>query len=247
MSVQITLDDSWSIGGRPHGGYLLREMVAPTLDERHPHPMAVSAHFLRSPNPGAAEVEVEVLRTGRRVSQHRARLVQGGQSCVEALVTTGTLHSGVEPYWSRSAPPAMPPLSECPRAPAEPVPGFRIGHLDHVEMRPDPTTDRFSRATPPPGRVAAWMQMADGPTTALDLLFLADALTPVPLAMGVPGWFPTVELTVLLRALPSPGYLIGEQTATHLADGWFDEDCSIWDSQGRLVCQARQLAGYRID
>jgi hypothetical protein len=30
-----------------------------------------------------------------------------------------------------------------------------------------------------------------------------------------------------------------------LEDGWLDETCDVWDSRGRLVCQARQLAGYR--
>jgi hypothetical protein len=88
--------------------------------------------------------------------------------------------------------------------------------------------------------------MAAGCTSPLDLLVLADALQPVPMDLGVPGWFPTVELTVLVRAVPAEGWLVGEQTATLLQDGWFDEDCTIWDSRGRLVCQARQLAGYRL-
>ena len=31
-----------------------------------------------------------------------------------------------------------------------------------------------------------------------------------------------------------------------LADGWLDEECELWDSNGRLVAQARQLAAYRV-
>jgi acyl-CoA thioesterase len=244
--VEITLDERWSIGGRPHGGYLLRETVRPALDSAHPHPLAVSAHYLRSPGPGAATVEVDTLRSGRRVSQHRARLVQDGQTYVEVLVTSGTLDQDADPYWTSSSPPLLPPVGECVRTPVEPVPGLRIGHLDFVEVRPDDRTNPFSGTTPPPGRVAAWLQLDAGPATPLDLLLLADALQPVPMGMGVPGWFPTVELTVLVRAVPAPGWLSGEQTATLLQDGWFDEDCRLWDSRGRLVCQARQLAGYRL-
>ena len=75
---------------------------------------------------------------------------------------------------------------------------------------------------------------------------LADALPPVTFDMGVPGWVPTVELTVLVRAVPAPGWLVAEQRAQLLQDGWLDEECSIWDSRERLVCQARQLAGYRL-
>jgi acyl-CoA thioesterase len=244
--VQITLDDRWSIGGKPHGGYLLRETVAPVLTAAHPHPLAVSAHFLRSPDPGPATVEVETLREGRRVSQHRARLLQGGQPCVEALVTSGTLDPDAEPFWSDTREPELPPAEDCLRTPAEPLPGFRVGHLDFVDVRTDPRTPPFSGTTATPGRVRARLQMAAGCTSPLDLLVLADALQPVPMDLGVPGWFPTVELTVLVRAVPAEGWLVGEQTATLLQDGWFDEDCTIWDSRGRLVCQARQLAGYRL-
>jgi hypothetical protein len=35
------------------------------------------------------------------------------------------------------------------------------------------------------------------------------------------------------------------QRARLLQDGWLDEECELWDSRGRLVAQARQLAGYR--
>lgn len=244
--MEITLDERWSIGGKPHGGYLLRETVGPALDDAHPHPLVVSAHYLRSPEPGAASVEVETLRSGRRVSQHRARLVQDGQTCVEALVTSGTLDPFAEPHWTSSTPPSMPDVNDCPRTPVEPVPGFRIGHLEFVEIRPDPGTSPFSGATPPPGRVAAWLTMDSGPASPLDLLLLADALQPVPIGMGMPGWFPTVELTVVVRAVPAAGWLIGEQTTSLMQDTWFDEDCNLWDSRGRLVCQARQLAGYRL-
>ena len=38
------------------------------------------------------------------------------------------------------------------------------------------------------------------------------------------------------------GYCLAEARATQIAGGWIDEDCTIWDSEGRLVVQARQLA-----
>lgn len=241
--MEISLDDAWSIGGKPHGGYLLRSLVAPLLTEEHPHPLAVSAHFLRSPDPGLASVETETLRSGRRVSQHRSRLVQNG-ACVEALVSTGMLAADAEPFWSRTGPPEMPPIEECVRGTVEPIPGFRIGHLAFVDVRSDPAHFGIG-PTLSEGLVRAYVQMADAPTTVLDLVLLADALPPVPLAMGLPGWVPTVELTVLVRAIPAPGVLIAEQRARVMQDGWIDEDCDIWDSRGRLVCQARQLAGFR--
>ena len=245
--MDIDLDDRWSIGGKPHGGYLMRFAVAPLLTAAHPHPLAVSAHFLRSPDPGAASVEVETLREGRQVSQHRSRLLQGGQVCVETLVTTGTLDADSDPFWTSSSPPELPPLEDCLTMSAEPRPGFRVGHLDFVDVRADPATVGFASGHPSKaGRIAARVQMTDGPTSVLDLLVLADALPPVTFDLGVPGWVPTVELTVLLRAVPAPGWLVAVQRARLLQDGWLDEECDVWDSRGRLVCQARQLAGYRL-
>ena len=68
-STAVELDPSWSVGGKPHGGYLLRTAVEQALDAGHPHPMAVSAHYLTSPDAGPANVDVERLRTGRRVAR----------------------------------------------------------------------------------------------------------------------------------------------------------------------------------
>jgi hypothetical protein len=242
-TTELTLDERWAIGGRPHGGYLLRESVRPALTEAHPHPLVVSAHFLRSPDGGPATVEVDTLRTGRRVSQLRTRLVQHGETVLETQVTTSRLDAAAEPHWSQSAVPDLAPLEACRRTPAEPVPGFRIGHLDFVHVRTD--LDELGKH-PTPGTVLAHLAMDGAPATALDLLVLADAMQPTAMGMGVPGWFPTVELTVYVRALPAEGWLVGRQRTQELLDGWFDEDCDLWDSRGRLVCQARQLAGFRL-
>ena len=243
MSTRVDVDGSWSIAGKPHGGYLLRMMAAEAVDADHPHPMAVSAHYVTATDPGPAVVETERLRTGRRVATTRSRLVQD-QLRVEALVTTGRYDDPAAPLWDDSRPPAMPPLSDCPRSPVEPFAGFRVGHLEHVGVHLDPAC-----VAPGSGgrsaEVRAWVAMDSGDASALDLLVLADSLPPVTIALGLPGWVPTVELTVLVRGLPAPGPLIAVQRARLIQDGWLDEECDLWDSDGRLVCQARQLAGYR--
>jgi hypothetical protein len=242
--MQIELDGRWAIGGKIHGGYLLRWLAAAVVTETHPHPLAISAHFLRAPDAGTASISVDTLRGGRRVTQSRTGLSQEGVPCVEALVTTGRLHEAAEPLWSDSTPPDLPPVQDCVRMPGEPFPGFRVGHLDFVEVHADPATVGYTTGEPgAAGRVAAWVSMPD--LTVLDLLVVADALPPVTFDLGVPGWVPTVELTAYVRAVPAPGPLVVEQRARLLEDGWLDEECDVWDSRGRLVCQARQLAGYR--
>lgn len=241
--MEISLDGGWRIGGKLHGGYLLRELVRPLLTDAHPHPLAVSAHYLRSPEPGTAEVEHEALREGRRVSTYRSRLVQG-ESCVEALVTTGALDPEAEPFWTRTTMPTLLPPEECVRPSADSIPGFRVGHLDFVDIRWDAMPQTSPAASD--GGFRTWVRLEGADATVVDLLVLADALPPVTIDMGLPGWAPTVELTVLVRGVPAPGWLVAEQRGTLLQDGWMDETCTVWDSRGRVVCQARQLAGYRL-
>jgi acyl-coenzyme A thioesterase PaaI-like protein len=50
---------------------------AATWNSTHPHVIAASAHFLRSPEPGPITIETETLRAGRSATQVRARMVQG--------------------------------------------------------------------------------------------------------------------------------------------------------------------------
>jgi acyl-coenzyme A thioesterase PaaI-like protein len=245
--VQIDLDGRWAIGGKIHGGYLLRALAAAVVSDEHPHPLAVSAHFLRAPDAGTAEVKADVLRTGRRVTQSRASLSQA-DLCIEALVTTGRLHPDADPLWSDTTPPVLPPLEECHRMVPDPMPGLHVGHLEFLDLRCDPPTVTFASGVPgPPGRLAGWAQLLPegSQDPVLDLLVVCDAMAPITFDLGVPGWVPTIELTAYVRAIPAPGRLVVQQHGRLLEDGWLDEQCDVWDSRGRLVCQARQLAGYR--
>lgn len=47
-----------------------------------------------------------------------------------------------------------------------------------------------------------------------------------------------------LRARPVPGWLRCGWRGRHVADGYLDEDCEIWDAAGRLVATSRQLAVF---
>jgi hypothetical protein len=125
---------------------------------------------------------------------------------------------------------------------------MRVGHLDHVESRMDVATAMWAVGAPAGNaEVRTWLRRDDGnDPSLLDLLVFADALPPVTFDLGLMGWVPTLELTVLIRALPAPGWIKARQTSRLLQGGWLDEECDLWDSEGRLVAQARQLAGYRV-
>ena len=144
--------------------------------------------------------------------------------------------------------PDVPPVEECFSVaehrdlapPGVQVPGLSL----RVDTRLDLATAGWAFGQPSGEPVLrAWMRFADGrEPDPLALLTFADALPPTSFAMGNLGWAPTVQLQVLVRALPAPGWCLVEARSSEIAGGWVDEDYRIWDSTGRLVAQSRQLA-----
>lgn len=240
----------WTIAGKPNGGYLLailgRACVAVSP---HPHVIAASAHYLRSPDPGPVAVEVETLRAGRTASQLRASLRQDGARCVEALVTTSTLQPEAEAHWSAGLPVVDVAAPEaCVRLPELSPSGFAVPIMGEVDLRIDPATLGFASARPSGrGELYGWLDVhPDDPADTSALLFAVDAFPPATFDIELSGWVPTLELTAYVRSLPVPGPLLVLQRAQAIAAQRVDEQCTVWDSSGRLVAQATQLAGIRL-
>jgi acyl-coenzyme A thioesterase PaaI-like protein len=240
------LDPGWDVGGGIlNGGYLLAVIArAAAMESPHPHPVAVSASYLRATGPGPATLTVTPGPSGRTLAHSSVVLGRDGAPSLSAQVTTATLGDDV-PVYSRPMP-DIPPVEEClsaqARDDAHPVPDVGIRH--RVETRLDPATAGWAVGRPS-GEPAmrAWVRLTDG--TAPDpftLLLFADVLPPTSWSIGLMGWAPTVQLQVLVRALPAPGWCLVEASASEVAGGWLDEDYRIWDSTGRLVAQSRQLA-----
>jgi hypothetical protein len=244
------LDPEWTVNDRPHGGYLLAVMglAAVNASPAHPHPLSASAIFVSSPEVGPAAVEVETLRTGRMASQVRTRLVQKDRVCVETLFTLGHLHAAADERWVDAPPPAVAPIEECRRNPISPPgSGVRVAMLDIVDQRIDPVS--YSDRVRPDGSgdLRGWLGFADGSDfDAISLLYASDAFPPATFTIGSVGWVPTLELTVYLRALPAPGPLRMRQRARLISGGFVDQVCEGWDSRGRIVLQATQLAAVRM-
>ncbi len=245
--VELALDRSWTYGADlQHGGRLLQQVADAAVGSvDHPHPLAVTSHFLAPPRLGPATVEREVLRVGRSVSTVHARLVQGDRTCLDVVVTAGRLGEPGEPVYAVGAPPVLPPVERCLRNTA-PDGEPRNGITEQLDLRLDPAAAGWLSAPPGVAEVRGWVRYASGrEADPSALLCLADALPPVTFALGRSGWVPTVSLTVQVRALPAPGWLRIVQRAQLMQDGWLDETCEIWDGRDRLVAQAVQLAGYR--
>ncbi|HVV18376.1 MAG TPA: thioesterase family protein [Pseudonocardiaceae bacterium] len=243
----VAIDEQWSVGAKPNGGYLLAVLATAAADHaggRHPHPTAVSGSFLTAPHGGPASVWVSTLRAGRGATQLHARMTQDGQPCVDALVTLGTLPDG-DPWWTSAAAVDLPAELDCVRQPPH-VPGtdMKLPLMEVLEQRLDPAALRGRTGT---GTIAGWQRLADGTDwDPFSLLVALDSLPPVSLDLGMSGWVPTVQFTAYLRGLPAPGPLRTSVRAHQINGDRMDEAAFTWDSKGRLVGQATQIAGVRI-
>lgn len=244
------VDPAWTIGGKPNGGYLLAMLGrAATWDGTHPHVVAASAHYLRSPDPGPITIETETLRTGRSATQVRARMNQGEVTCVEALITASLLEPDTRSYWGAGLPEVSPVgWEESERlVPILPT-GKPVAILEQVEVRLDGATSGFTKGQPTGhGELRGWLALpGDEAFDPNSLLFAVDAFPPATFDIEFSGWVPTLELTVYVRALPVPGPVQITQRAQLIAGERVDEVCFVWDSAGRLVAQGTQLAGIRL-
>lgn len=236
----------WSIGANPNGGYLLALAVAGLRQAvpQHPDPLSVTVHYLR---PGSADqpcrVDARVLRTGRTLSTARATLVQDGTPRIEVLAALGDLGSDAEPELAVPAP-EMPPPERCvPRSAGEQ--GIELPILDRLDILLHPNEARAGAAGK--AQVTGWIRFRDGrPADTLASLLFVDAFPPAVFGLlGAVGWVPTVELTVHLRRRPAAGWMLGRFRTSDMVGGRLVEDGVLWDSQGRLVAQSRQLALVR--
>ena len=241
---EMTID-----GSRPNGGYLLallgRAAVAAVegVGSEHRHPVAATAQYLSAPALGPAELEVEILRAGRTASQVQARLVQDGVVRVQCLFVIGLLQAGAAPYWTRESQFQMEGPVRLERDPERPA----SMHLT-MEHGYDPRSLGGPETAPAlPAELRVEWSLSDGSAPdVFSLLLAADGLPPAAFGLGLAGWIPTLQLTVYIRAIPSPGPLRIRVLSRLVQDGLLDELCEVWDSSGRLVAQASQLAAARM-
>lgn len=243
----ITFDTGWTIGNGVNGGFLLAVagQAAIAAISNKPHPLAVSAHYPSATHPGYAVIHTEVLRNGGTFGTVRVQIVQDDRICVVAHVTCGTAATPASDDLIFATPPHLPPIENCistsmaPPEMIEQVP--MLGRFD-LAMHPDQVGWAVGK---PSGRgeFTAWYQFKDGrDQDPISLLQVVDALMPVTMDLGRPGWAPTLELTAYIRALPAPGPVIVTHRTRLMQGGMFEEDCEVWDSAGVLVAQSRQLA-----
>ena len=240
------LGSRWTVGPKAHGGLLLVLVARAGLarlsvedGDAALDPLAVAADFLRAPDPGPVELRTEVLKRGRTASVAAVRMFQEGRLVLAATLTAGRLPAAA-PRWAE-----LPELPAQPTADAvDPAGGDGPASLAGAcQLRWDPSTFAFAEGAEAPPVLRGWVRPRGEPTDVVFALLAGDILPPTVFNLGGGvGWAPTVQLTALLRAHPAPGWLRMEARSRVVAGDWFDEDVTVIDEAGTLVCQARQLA-----
>ena len=240
---RATLTDRWgALGGMPNGGYLLAvcgRALAEVLV--HPDPFVVAAFYVRRTTPGPVELLTETVKTGRRLATGELRMMQEGKETTRVLASFGDFDATTGRTTMLRSAPKLPPPEECLDLMAQGgIPGVSIAERCEYRAPKRPGWADGEPSGDP--NLEFWMRLKGREEhEPLALLTLVDAAAPAVLEIGEFA-SATVELTVHLRARPAPGWLACRAWTSHVMNGYHEEEFEIWDSQGTLVAQSRQLA-----
>jgi acyl-CoA thioesterase len=238
-----TLTDRWNaLGGRPNGGYALATCIR-ALRESMPglDPLAVSAFFLRPAAPGAATIRTELVRSGRRIATGEVKLFQDDREVMRAVASFTDLAQAAGPTTHFEPPPVLPPVEEAiDLTGGASIDGVTIINRFEYRVAAIPGWAQGKPTGEP--RMTLWLRFKDGrDADPLALVGMVDAVWPAVMELGAMG-SATIELSVHVRARPAPGWLACRVATRHVSGGYHEEDFEIWDSDGKLVAQSRQLA-----
>ena len=166
-AVAAVLDPGWDVGGNVlNGGYLLAVAArAAVLDSPHPHPVALSASYLRATGPGPVVLDVVPGPAGRTLA-HASVTLRGPDGPSLAVQATSATLGADAPLWG-APPPDAAPVEECLASDGTVVgrPTEEVALRHRVETRLDPATAGWLRGEPSGEPVMrAWVRLAAAPS-----------------------------------------------------------------------------------
>lgn len=261
------VDTTWSAPIGPNGGYIaaiiVRALLAHVDPEAQRRLRSLTLHYLRPPQGGEFEIEVETVRSGRRFSTGRIRAFQGGREIVAGLGALGAPDLPAAGGWAPLAPQAEPPPAR--EAGIAELDAYRPGDglwmnsesspaeiAKHVRMAPTVGAPPFSGQELAPGEPAAaggWVMLGEAQPIDTAVVALATDIWWPPAfgPLSTPALAPTIDLTIHIRAdvppagLPDQPILGMFRTVANEA-GLIDEDGQLFLADGTLLAQSRQLA-----
>ena len=259
---RASISEHWNAPVHPNGGLTSAVALrALELELAHPHQRlrSFSTTFVSTVPCGDADIVVERLRIGRRMSQLRADLRGHGGSEPGHLVTAafGEARPGFD-FEHLRAPEVGPPMDyPLPADPPPGVPVFRPPFFQNVESRRvrmfssfetdweggDATAIRWIRY-----RCAA--RLPDGRIDPLSFIALADTMPGAVAQYLGPGYpffhAPSVDLSMRMIADTEDEWLLARTVAHWAGDGYGSAEVALWDEHRRLVAHATQMMLMRL-
>jgi acyl-CoA thioesterase len=206
---------------------------------------------------GPVTVDVEVLRSGRRIAQVASRLRAGGsdQVAVHTQAVFGIEHDTELALQDVTFPDVPMPAEIDP--PGPPPPEFEdswqhINFHDQTDWRPvngnAPWDPEFTKG---PAKMASWVRLcrdavlADGTPDPLVLALHGDQIgSAVGQGLGPVGPIFTLSLEIGIRfvAPPRDGWVLQEAEAWYLGDGYATGPTRLWGTDRTLLALATQTA-----
>jgi acyl-CoA thioesterase len=212
---------------------------------------------------GPVSIDVDVLRSGRRIAQVASRLRVPGNDGV-ALHTQAVFGIDHDQQHALQSVvfPDVPPPEECDPPPPQPDEGDDDrpwGHInchDQNDWRPAngiaPWLPRYGQGEP---RMCSWVRLLkdalldDGTHDPIVLAFFADQIgSAVGQGLGPVGNYMTLSLQIDVRfvATPTTSWVLQDAEAWHVGNGYAWGPTRLWGSDERLLALATQTANLRF-
>ena len=261
------VDPGWEAPTGPNGGYLaailVRALEAEVAPEGDRALRSLTVHYLRTAVTAPLDLEVRLVRAGRRTASATVTGRQDGREVLLGLAAFSARGLTQAATWAPLPPDAGPPPA--PDAEAVPADRYRRDAAAWIAPFPGmpPITQQlrlsprlgglpFSGRLPTDGRgveTGGWLgSPEDQQLDAAYLAQLTDFWWPPSFeAVDHHVMAPTIDLTIHVRADLPPGGLpaapvLGRFRSRTATGGLVEEDAELFHPDGTLLAQSRQLA-----
>ncbi|MDQ3336241.1 MAG: thioesterase family protein [Myxococcota bacterium] len=239
-AFRLDVPAGWQQGRGAFGGFTIGALIR-AIEQRIADPSrkvrSVTAELPAPVETGAAEITVEVLRTGNNLSAARAALVQGNETRAHAVAILAATRPGAGPLaWRDLAPPEAPPWKSLAPTPLhEGAPEF-THNFEYTVVEGLP----FGSGAP--ARAVGWVRPKI-PCGLRDVGYIASmidvwwpaAFTKFPPTRPCATITFTLEVVAGLDGLNPDAPLLYRGTVPVCQDGYFFETRELWGEDGRLV------------
>lgn len=243
---RVAIPEAWTASGRAAGGLVEAQLfsgAAAIMADSEKQPLSFTAHLLRSPGEGTAELRAEVLREGRSLANLAVHMTQADKLIATALASFAT--SRQSPDLDEQPMPVVEPPTPDRRMDSH-VPAFAFPYGDNIVIQDRLGPAPFSASDGPMERVG-WVGFArPRPIDAPGLLMFGD--------IGMMGWWVrldrehttatldhTTHFRTDLRSLAADDMALMWSRTRLVRGGYLDWDAALWAPDGTLLCQSRQL------